>query len=178
MGYICHKIIFTYKIPFMFMHCSWLIYYSPLRFTLAPAVIVEPCKLWHAWKFHANNWNYKYWTIQILIIFICSRPISKDAVTKKTDVTVTLYWTCIRDMPGSNLGRDTSYPDRRFCSLSQSSEKNVGILHRLGHDRSFKILSNSSFILLFDASRSMFLKLWSVDHWWSLALNLMIRSIT
>jgi hypothetical protein len=41
---------------------------------------------------------------------------------------VTLY-TCIREELGSNFGRETGYPDRRFSRFSESRHANCRILH-------------------------------------------------
>jgi hypothetical protein len=54
--------------------------------------------------------------------------------TEKAGIAVTLE-TCIFELLGSSLGRDTSYPDLRFfVFFSQSRWTNVGLVLRLCHD--------------------------------------------
>jgi hypothetical protein len=68
----------------------------------------------------------------------------RNQETERTDVTA-MFWTCIREVLGSNLGRYTGYPDVEFRSLSLQA--NSEVLLRLVHGRFLP--SPFRFIILF-----------------------------
>jgi hypothetical protein len=79
----------------------------------------------------------------VLYILLCKLRIG---------VAIT-FWTCIREVLSSNLGRHTAYLDRRSRCFPQSFLANTGILSRQATTASFQILSSqySSMILPFGA---------------------------
>jgi hypothetical protein len=48
------------------------------------------------------------------------------------------YNACIRNVTGSNLGRDTDYPDRGFAFLLSHTKRMPGQYLEIGHDRSVR----------------------------------------
>jgi hypothetical protein len=58
--------------------------------------------------------------------------LAQLSVPEKAGVTITLY-TCIWQVLGSNIGRDTEYP-KAFRNFPYSPHSNVGIMARLRND--------------------------------------------
>jgi hypothetical protein len=60
------------------------------------------------------------------------------------DQVITFLY-CIRDVVGSNLGKDTNYPERFLEFFNLSSMQISGQYHKIGHDGFLPHLSNSLF---------------------------------